>query len=552
MPTRTATKIRLLQIALLLIIFSIMSARAQTPAATNPDVEAIRKEMQQMRADYEQRIHALEERLQKVETAAATNVVTNTVIVINTNAEPTMAERGMAFANLQFKSDAESRGMTLAQTNQVFKDRVQKILNDFIDFNGYFRSGYGRDDQGGPQPAFQAPGAFAKYRLGNEAETYGELIFGKNWYVPDLFAPDAPPRPDGTPTGPIARTQVRIAFYDAYSNVGSGSTFQTSLPEAWAEIGNVFAAQPELKFWAGNRFYRRQDICIDDFFFYNMSGGGGGVEDYETPIGKMALAWIGNGQQSGVYSSDIVIQPDPSNEAGFSKQSVVLSLYDVELPWGKGELGLVFASENSGKNALGQQAPDSQGGALTFIHTHEKFLSDDGFNKFSLQIGNGAAKTFTSGFETATLTNGTFIIPDEPHSWRFRATESFVAQPWANISISPAIVYQYTDYNNAQGDRQWISAGVRPIYHFNNFFSLAFESGVDHVDDSGINQSGTLYKFTLAPQVSLGDKFFSRPVIRAYVTYATWTQSYKGYVGGNDFMNDTDGLTWGMQMEVWW
>ena len=150
------------------------------------------------------------------------------------------------------------------------------------------------------------------------------------------------------------------------------------------------------------------------------------------------------------------------------------------------------------------------------------------------------------------MTNGTFIIPDEPHSWRFRATESFVAQPCANVSISPAIVYQSTDYDNAQGNRQWISAGVRPIYHFNKFFSLAFEPGVDHVDDSGINQSGTLYKFSLAPQVSLGDKFFSRPVIRAYVTYASWTESYKGFVGGNDFMNDTSGWTWGMQMEVWW
>ena len=104
----------------------------------------------------------------------------------------------------------------------------------------------------------------------------------------------------------------------------------------------------------------------------------------------------------------------PVNQAGFSKQSVDLSLYDVEMPWGKGEFGLVGALENSGKNALGQQAPDSQGVALTFIHTHEKFLSDDGFNKFSLQIGNGAAKTFTSGYETATTTNGTFIIPDQP------------------------------------------------------------------------------------------------------------------------------------------
>jgi maltoporin len=543
--------IRVFPIALALTLCPLLPIRAQT--STNSDVEAIRQEIQQMRADYEQRIQALEERLNKVE-SASTNPVTNSVIMIGTNAVPTMTERGMAFANLQFSgaSEAVPEQAEMPPQNQPLKNRIQEVLNNYIDFGGYFRSGYGRDNQGGPQPAFQAPGAFAKYRLGNEPETYGELIFGKNWYVPDLFSPDAPPRADGTPTGPIARTQVRMAFYDPYSSTTSANSFQTSLPEAWAEIGNVFAGQPELKFWGGNRFYRRQDICINDFFFYNMSGGGGGVEDYDTPFGKLALAWIGNGEQSGVYSSDIVIQPDPVNQAEFSKQSVILSLYDVDLPWGKGELGLVFAAENCGLNAAGQQAPDSQGVALTFIHTHEKFLSDDGVNKFSLQFGNAAAKTFTSGYETATTTNGTYIIPDQPGSWRFRATESFIAQPWEKLSISPAVVYQYTDYNNFQGDRQWISAGVRPIYHFNNYFSLAFEPGMDHVDDSGLHQSGTLWKMSLAPQVSLGNQFLSRPVIRAYVTYATWTKSFEGEVGGNDYANESSGWTWGMQMETWW
>jgi maltoporin len=32
--------------------------------------------------------------------------------------------------------------------------------------------------------AFQAPGAGAKLRLGNEAETYGEMIFVNNWINP--------------------------------------------------------------------------------------------------------------------------------------------------------------------------------------------------------------------------------------------------------------------------------------------------------------------------------------------------------------------------------
>ncbi len=51
-------------------------------------------------------------------------------------------------------------------------------------FHGYLRSGYGLSSSGGQQVSFEAPGAGAKYRLGNETETYGELIFVSNWLNP--------------------------------------------------------------------------------------------------------------------------------------------------------------------------------------------------------------------------------------------------------------------------------------------------------------------------------------------------------------------------------
>ena len=57
-----------------------------------------------------------------------------------------------------------------------------------------------------------------------------------------------------------------------------------------------------MKFWAGDRFYERSDIHINDFFFRNLSGGGGGVEDIQLPFGQLALAWIGNGSESDLYT----------------------------------------------------------------------------------------------------------------------------------------------------------------------------------------------------------------------------------------------------------
>ncbi len=190
--------------------------------------------------------------------------------------------------------------------------------------------------------------------------------------------------------------------------------------------------------------------------------------------------------------------------------------------------------------------------ALTFIHTRDHFLDDNSVNKFSVQLGYGAAKSFTSGFQTFAATNGTFILPDEPGSWRFRLTEHFVVQPSGHFSICPALVYQYTDYRGARGRQHWLSAGARPIIHFNKYFSLALEGGVDYVDDSALRTRDYLYKLTVAPQVSLGNLFFSRPVIRVYATHAGWGNRFKGGVGGNDYANRTDGWTFGVQMETWW
>jgi len=526
-------------------MLTVLPAFAQNPPSS--EAEQLREELRQLQRDYERRMKRIEQRLLQLESSPATNptaTLTTAVPPSLTNAAATAKE----FANREFQRDTESREHASMAESNPLRERVEQVLQDFVEIHGYLRAGYGRNDQGGPQVGFQAPGASAKYRLGNEAENYGELTFGKNFYVPGLFSLDPGVRPDGTPAGPIARVQATVSMYNPYQDLLSSGDTDFGLPESWVSIGNVVESQSSMKFWAGNRFYRRHDIHINDFFFYNMSGAGGGVEDYALPFGKLALAWIGAGSRSGV--SDVPV-PDAANEAGYSKGNWDLRLYDVPLPLGKGEFGVVYARADSGSDAAGNSASDSDGVAFNFVHTRDQFLSKDGVNKFSLQFGTGAAKTFTSGFETFALTNGVFIRPDEDDSWRFRATEHFIANVNKHFSIGPALVYQITDYGD--GDNvQWFSAGVRPIIHFNKYFSLAFEGGVDWVRDEGASTSDFLYKLTLAPQVSLGGRFMSRPVLRAFITYAHWGDDFVGSVGGNDYRTENDGVTAGVQMEVWW
>src|SRR6185436_4021354 len=97
-------------------------------------------------------------------------------------------ERAREFAAQEFRRDTESIEHALATEPGPVRERMEQVLHNYLDISGYFRAGYGRNDRGGSQVGFQAPGALAKYRLGNEPENYGELTFGKNFYVPDLFS----------------------------------------------------------------------------------------------------------------------------------------------------------------------------------------------------------------------------------------------------------------------------------------------------------------------------------------------------------------------------
>ena len=76
---------------------------------------------------------------------------------------------------------------------------------------------------------------------------------------------------------------------------------------------------------------------------------------------------------------------------------------------------------------------------------------------------------------------------------------------------------------------------------------------MDWAKSDPLGTDGHLWKITFAPLViSRGEKFFSRPQLRAFVTYAGWSDDFKGYVGGTPYADDTRGLSYGIQAEAWW
>ena len=482
-----------------------MPARAQTDADAAAE---LRQELKTLQSDYEKRISQLEGRIKDLENNAkpaprqATPSASRSAPSARRNPQtkPKQSEPKPSPANApdasaeaasaeaipmnervraEFREDTETRDLTRPTEAQKLLDkRIDTILEGYVDINGYFRAGYGRSNEGGPQQAFGLPGV-SKYRLGNEAENYGEINFAKTFFKPGAFTSGAAPQPLD---GPVAQMNLMLSIYNPYQNYGASSATEFSMPQLWASVANVIPGDPDAKLWAGNRYYRRHDIHINDFYFWDMSGGGGGIEDLTLGAGKLAVAWIGDGAESAIYSN--LGNPTPSNLAGFSKTSFDVRYYDWTLLGGTGEVGLTFSSARSGVDSTGAKASDADGVGLDVVWTQRGFLDKESLHKLSLQVANGPAKTFTSGFDTFNSAGNTYIRPDPADSWRFRATDQWVIKPIEQLALGSAFVYQYTDFGDQAPTQNWLSGRVRPMGYFTDSFSIALEGGVDWISNS--------------------------------------------------------------------
>jgi len=503
---------------------------ADAPALCAQTAKDLQNELQQLKQEYEQRIVDLEGRIallekQNAAIAAATEKNTTSVTDLKTEAAEqnpqspadklTRDERTKILqeevANTpryDLIRDAESRIAALTEQLKVFE------------FHGYIRSGTGLNGEGGQMVTFQAPGAYAKYRLGNEADTYGELIFVNNWV-----------NSKRDPEKAWMKTNVTIQA-DTTQSTNYASTDHFRLREAFVQTGNLFESQPNAKFWAGERYYRRLNIDINDFYILDTSGYGGGVEDVNLKFAQFSAAYLGGARE------DIV-----TDNGNYAKSNLDLRLYGIKTPWGRMGAWYDYAYSKGGKTADGVQVPSVGGWALGVGHVRTEFLG--GYNRVSFQYGEGAASNFATGIDTPTQ-----YLKD---SHTLRVTDNAVIQPNQYFGIQPLIVYQRQFSGNSQdGTNTWLSFGARPVIFFNEHVSLAFEGGFDKTQSGVGLYDGWLRKFTIAPQIGAGREFFSRPVLRAFFTYANWSEGLKGYVGGVPYKDKTSGLTFGLQAETWW
>lgn len=404
-------------------------------------------------------------------------------------------------------------------------DSLPPDLTRGFEFHGYLRSGYGINSEGGKQVAFQAPGAPAKYRLGNEAETYTEVALSQTLHPSER-------------SDPFFSANVRISYSTQESRNDDSGKETFGVREVFAQAGGL-STLPDLSFWAGERFYRRLDIHINDFYVFDMSAYGGGVEGIPVGLGpaRLAAAWLGG-------SSDTYEFPKIGRVA---KNTADLRLYDLPVPLGTGMVWLAPSALKGG------EYEDADGTNRTYETTvgfaaglmHERSLRGSGYNRVTAQYGRGTGADFSPVVQSPT--------PTLDQAWTLRLTQSQVVEPASWFALMWAVIAQVHDTGAAADSRvTWLSGGLRPILGLAPNLALAFEAGADRVASQPDDCTGTLLKATLAPEVRFDNHFLGRPEIRAYATYAAWTDDFKGRVGGTTFADDTAGWSFGVQAEAWW
>jgi len=187
MPLAMASYLNRLTWTAAVILSAVLSAPAQQTDELQQELQQLKQQYDQTTHDLQQRIALLEERIAKEEKETKKEeTVSAAELAIQDAAKKAVLGEYPSGGKLQGQLPSAPTYDQLQEV-EVLTDEIKKLQSEakLFEFHGYLRSGYGLNSLGGQQVAFQAPGAYAKYRLGNEAETYGEFIFVNNWLNPE-------------------------------------------------------------------------------------------------------------------------------------------------------------------------------------------------------------------------------------------------------------------------------------------------------------------------------------------------------------------------------
>jgi maltoporin len=466
---------------------------------------------------------------------AATIAGTSGALAQEQTAPPDPAPAGQPPAPMQGETPTETQTPHLPEdmVRKLVEEQVQKGLRPKVGdvaFHGYFRAGFGVSGEGGRQVCFQTPGSYSKYRLGNECDLYGEFLFSGPAYVGD--------------NGVVANANVMFNVYIPTTTEGYPDRFVPGRGELGHDIhfgtNQFFFDFQGLKFlgegtkaWIGRRFYKREDVHVTDYFWWNASGLGGGIEDIPVS-GSLKLsyaAFVVDGP--GDDSDGMPETPNLPDRTSLGIRND-LRLYGIPVhPGGELVLG-VNAIANLSDNEEGN--PGFSGTAMLV----EKVLG--GTSKTAVQYGIGSAVSSNGVIGSLTQSTDQNFI---------RVVENFDFQASPKLGGQVTGVFDRTD--NGTAAQTWISAGGRLSYAVHDNAQVMFDAGFDTVKPE-VGDRRNLFKVGIAPAISAGPGYYSRPQLRVFATLAYWNDAARAAgVDSGGIYTETDkkfGATFGLPS--WW
>lgn len=389
----------------------------------------------------------------------------------------------------------------------------------------YLRSGTGVNSRGGQKVCFNNPGTPGnEFRLGNECGTYGEMALFSVW------------RPEDQKI--YAKTRFMLAYAPrGYTNwEGANNADPVAIRESYGEVGGV--GEQELSFWAGKRFYRAQDVLMNDFFYFaDMSGNGAGVGDIPVGGGKLGIAWLREVSKTATDRGDV----------GLNVLDLRLMGYELT---SKQRLNIWAAlGQSSGgiDNETLKEYAVSKGALIGFLH---ELSLKRGFLHQALIYGTGVMEGLNL-YGGITNIKGSVEEKNLKASHRLRFVQHTTFDFAKNWAMHASTTFEWRDGGTKERQETWTSVGVQPVYFFTDHFQLASVLGFSNINPMR-GESRQLARVTLAPQVSWARSIWSRPVIRAYYARSFWSKSNRGRVGTPVYKDELAGTSIGVQAEIWY
>ncbi len=374
------------------------------------------------------------------------------------------------------------------------------------EYSGYFRAGAGSNSEKGSQACFGLNGV-AKYRFGNECDTYGEFAYTKEMVK--------------SANGTSFVGTIMPNFYEPNSGANGK---EWGLAQMLVEARNVDFLKGGTA-WVGKRFYNRPDIHVLDMKMVHMDGTGFGIDGIPLGAGRFGYALMRNDADSSSSATrhHFLYHGVPANaNASLNFDATVISA-DTAVPNSKG------------------------GYALSVAHAQKGILGGD--NTLWLQYAQGAGVALSMG-QVGSLQSG------GSDTTQSRIGDQLIWSVTPEFTGGFNFVYQST--KTPGGTTTWTSIGARPTYALADNLKLVLDVGHDRIKPAGGGDTQQLTKITFAPVLTAGKGFWTRPELRAFITHAKWNTAAQAAAAAGStlsstgvFGSSTSGTSYGVQVETW-